>query len=86
MSSLSQSLLWCALQTTLLAMLTLLLGARPWRVGGSTAPLVGLGVSILVVLDQWFGPVPAGEEWSNFDGRVPFLSSCFFAFQRSIAS
>ncbi len=51
MSPLSSTLLWCALQTTLLALLTLVLGSRPWRFGGASVPLFGLiGVSMLTLL------------------------------------
>lgn len=57
MSPLSSTLLWCALQTTLLALLTLVLGSRPWRFGGASVPLFGLiGVSMLTLLA--FLPIP----------------------------
>ena len=57
MNPLSLTLLWCALQTTLLALLTLVLSSRPWRIGGASAPLFGLiGVSIITLLA--FLPIP----------------------------
>ena len=65
MSPLSSTLLWCALQTTLLALLTLVLGSRPWRFGGSSAPLLGLmGVSLITIFA--FLPIP----WSWTDGLL----------------
>ena len=57
MSAISATLLWCAIQTTLLAMLTLLLSARPWRIGGSTAPLFGL-VGVFLITGLAFLPIP----------------------------
>jgi beta-lactamase regulating signal transducer with metallopeptidase domain len=57
MSPLSSTLLWCALQTTLLTLLALVLGSRPWRFGGASAPLFGLiGVSLITLFA--FLPIP----------------------------
>ena len=57
MSTLSSTLLWCALQTTLLSLLALVLGSRPWRFGGASAPLFGLiGVSLITLFA--FLPIP----------------------------
>jgi beta-lactamase regulating signal transducer with metallopeptidase domain len=64
MSELCSTLLWCALQTTLLAMLTLILGSRPWRIGGALAPFFGL-VGVLFITGLAFFPIP----WS-WDFRV----------------
>jgi beta-lactamase regulating signal transducer with metallopeptidase domain len=65
MSPLSSTLLWCALQTTLLALLTLVLGSRPWRFGGASAPLFGLiGVALITLLA--FLPIP----WCWTDGLL----------------
>jgi beta-lactamase regulating signal transducer with metallopeptidase domain len=57
MSQFSSTLLWCSLQTTLLAMLTLILSSRPWRIGGSLAPLLGL-VGVLFITGLAFLPIP----------------------------
>jgi beta-lactamase regulating signal transducer with metallopeptidase domain len=66
MSPLSSTLLWCALQTTLLALLTLMLGSRPWRFGGATAPLLGLiGVSLITLFA--FLPIPWSWTTGLFD-------------------
>lgn len=66
MSPLSSTLLWCALQTTLLALLTLMLGSRPWRFGGASAPLLGLiGVSLITLFA--FLPIPWSWTTGLFD-------------------
>lgn len=69
MSDLSSTLLWCALQTTLLAMLTLILGSRPWRIGGSLAPLVGL-VGVLFITGLAFLPIPWSWDFRFFDRQI----------------
>ncbi len=83
MSYLSLTLLWCALQTTLLAMLTLILGSRPWRIGGSLAPLLGL-VGVLFITGLAFLPIP----WSwNFRLELEFsLIRSAKRFQRALFS
>lgn len=70
MNFLSSTLFWTLLQTTLLALLTLALGSRPWRIGGSSAPLFGLiGVALITILA--FLPIP----WSwNISTFVPSTS------------
>ena len=61
MNILSSTLLWCGLQTTLLALLTLVLGSRPWRIGGASAPLFGLiGVALITL----FAFVPISWSWT----------------------
>ena len=42
MTTLGLCLLWSALQATLIALVAMVLGARPWRLGGSFTPLVAL--------------------------------------------
>lgn len=42
MTTLGLSLLWSALQATILGLVAVLLGARPWRLGGAITPLVAL--------------------------------------------
>ena len=42
MTTLGLCLLWSALQATLLAIVAIVMGARPWRVGGAFTPLVAL--------------------------------------------
>lgn len=56
-SSLCLAMLWCALQVTLLATLTALLCARPWRIGGASAPFFGL-CGIIAITFASFLPTP----------------------------
>ncbi len=71
MSSLGSILIWCVVQTTLLALVAALICARSWRIGGASGPLSGLiGVAILTILA--FIPLPA--YWSMFDASEEMLT------------
>lgn len=57
MTALGLNLLWSAFQATLLGMVAVLLGTRPWRLGGAITPLVALlSIAILTVCN--FVPLP----------------------------
>ncbi len=69
MNALNEALFWCVLQTSLLALVALLLGARPWRMGGALGPLVGL-LAIFVLTVLTFVPTPAWNLRSWFQDTV----------------
>jgi beta-lactamase regulating signal transducer with metallopeptidase domain len=69
MSSLVSSLCWCSLQITLLALIALLLGSRPWRLGGTMLPLLGLiGIGLITVMA--FVPMPWSWNLSSLARQV----------------
>ncbi len=69
MNGISSTLFWLAMQTTILALLTLVLGSRPWRIGGAWAPLFGLlGVSLITAFA--FLPVPGRWDLESLDWKI----------------
>ncbi len=48
MTTLGLCLLWSAIQATLLAIFAAVLALRPWRLGGSLTPLIGLLATALL--------------------------------------
>lgn len=57
MTALGLNLLWSALQVTVLGLVAIVLGARPWRVGGAFTPLIALMAIALITVCN-FVPLP----------------------------
>ncbi len=55
--ALGLGLLWSALQATVLGLVAVALGARPWRIGGAFTPLVAL-LAIALITVAIFVPMP----------------------------
>lgn len=71
MSGLGLSLLWAALQATLVGVVAIVLGARPWRIGGAFTPLAALlAIGLLTICS--FLPLPGW--WPRGQGEQSELA------------
>ncbi len=66
MIDLGISILWCAMQVSIVSVVAIVLCFRPWRIGGVATPLFGL-TSVIVISALTFVPIPGpitGVLWS----------------------
>ncbi len=72
MTALGLCLLWAAIQSTVLALVAIVLSSRPWRIGGALTPLAALLALTLVTILAF---VPKPQWWP----KLEYIRSSQFA-------